>query len=417
MVIQNPATARYPSMPMALPPTAVDHVVDLEQIGPLLYELVSGVPAETGDKGDNALQTILGTVSRQANIDFRPYKASTIIRRIGRRMVATQTRTIRDYADYMQGNPQEIGELVAAFLINVTQFFRDPDAFAFLRSEILPALIETARERDHVLRMWSAGCATGEEAYSIAMLITELLGDELPEWSVKIFATDLDESAITFARNGVYPETLLKNLPDDYSERFFERLGGNQGYRIEKALRQMVIFGQQDLSRSAPFPRIDLVMCRNVLIYFTPELQDYVLNQFAFSLRSNTGYLFLGKAESVRPSLDYFQLISKQWKMYRCVGQNPSLARPQKREQRTAPVAPGPPCGSERRSASCEHDRRARPAAPAERAAAALSADRPGDRRSQLPHRHRQCDGATAAGRARYYQRAGLSARRSWHPV
>ena len=328
VVIQNPATARYPSMPMALPPTAVDHVVDLEQIGPLLYELVSGVPAETGDQGDNALQAILGTVSRQANIDFRPYKASTIIRRIGRRMVATQTRTIRDYADYMQGNPQEIGELVAAFLINVTQFFRDPDAFAFLRSEILPSLIETARERDHVLRMWSAGCATGEEAYSTAMLITELLGDELPEWSVKIFATDLDESAITFARNGVYPETLLKNLPDDYSERFFERLGGNQGYRIEKALRQMVIFGQQDLSRSAPFPRIDLVMCRNVLIYFTPELQDYVLNRFAFSLRSNTGYLFLGKAESVRPSLDYFQLISKQWKMYRCVGQNPSLARP-----------------------------------------------------------------------------------------
>ncbi len=166
-----------------------------------------------------------------------------------------------------------------------------------------------------MLRFWTAGCASGEEPYSLAMLLTDLLGAELSEWSVKIFATDLDEAAIGFARRGLYSENLLKGIPAEYCDRFFER--ADHGYRISKTLRQMVIFGQQDLSRSAPFPRIDLVLCRNVLIYFTPELQEYVLNQFAFSL-SPGGYLFLGKAETVRPTQSFYELINKRWKVYRC---------------------------------------------------------------------------------------------------
>src|SRR5207249_1289231 len=165
-------------------------------------------------------------------------------------------------------------------------------------------------------RFWAAGCATGEEAYSLAMLLTDILNVELPEWSVKIFATDLDEAAINFARRGLYSENLLKAVSAEYRERFFER--ADQGYRISKTLRQMVIFGQQDLSRSAPFPRIDLVLCRNVLIYFAPKLQDYVLSQFAFSLCPH-GFLFLGKAETVRPAQSYYELYNKQWKVYRCL--------------------------------------------------------------------------------------------------
>ena len=189
------------------------------------------------------------------------------------------------------------------------------DFIAYLKNEILPKLIAQARDRDHTLRFWAAGCATGEEPYSLAMLVTDLLGAELPEWSVKIFATDLDEAAINFAWQGLYSENLLMSMPNDYRDRFFEHV--DHGYRISKMLRQMVIFGQQDLSRSAPFPRIDLVLCRNVLIYFTPELQDYVLNQFAFSL-SPGGYLFLGKAETVRPNQVYYELVNKHWKVYRC---------------------------------------------------------------------------------------------------
>src|SRR5436305_4951559 len=219
----------------------------------------------------------------------------------------------RDTSTY----PEEVGELVKALLINVTQFFHDAEAFTYLKSEILPNLITQAREHDHVLRFWTAGCATGEEPYSLAMLLTNLLGAELPEWSIKIFATDLDEAAINFARRGVYSEALLKGVPNDYRDRFFEHI--DQGYRISKTLRQMIIFGQQDLSRSAPFPRIDLVLCRNVLIYFTPELQDTVLNQFAFSLYPD-GYLFLGKAETVRRVQTFYELVNKQGKVYRCVG-------------------------------------------------------------------------------------------------
>lgn len=231
-------------------------------------------------------------------------------------MAITHQRSMRDYVSYLQANAKEVGELVQAFLINVTQFFRDAEAFAYLRSDILPQQIARARQRDRVLRIWTAGCATGEEPYSIAMLLTDILGAELPEWSIKIFATDLDEGAINFARRGLYSDNLLKGIPQEYRERFFER--ADNGYRIAKTLRQMVIFGQQDLSKSAPFPHIDLVLCRNVLIYFTPELQDYVLNQFAFSLYPN-GYLFLGKAETVRPMQSFYELVSKHWKVYRCV--------------------------------------------------------------------------------------------------
>ena len=318
VIAQNPQTARYPSMPLALPPTVVDFEANIEHMGSLLYDLLTGVSLpRPEEKTEDVLRNILEQISRQASIDFRPYKTSTILRRIGRRMTITHNRTMPDYAEYLKRHPEEVGELVKSFLINVTQFFRDPDAFAYLKSEILPKLIARARERDRVLRFWAAGCATGEEPYSLAMLLTDLLGAELSEWSVKIFATDLDEAAINFARRGLYSENLLKGVPAEYWDRFFEH--ADHGYRISKTLRQMVIFGQQDLSRSAPFPRIDLVLCRNVLIYFTPELQEYVLNQFAFSLNPG-GYLFLGKAETVRPIQSYYEMVNKHWKVYRCTG-------------------------------------------------------------------------------------------------
>ncbi len=327
VIVQNPHTARYPSMPLALPPTVIDFEANIEQIGPLLYDLLTGVSRrQSEEKTEDLLRQILDHVSQQASIDFHQYKTSTILRRISRRMAVTHNRTMHDYARYLEDHPREVGELVKALLINVTQFFRDPEAFAYLRNEILPKLVASARKRDRVLRFWSAGCATGEEPYSLAMLLTDFMGAELPEWSIKIFGTDVDEAAINFARRGIYSETLLKGVPLEYRERFFERI--DQGYRISKQLRQMVIFGQQDLSRSAPFPRIDLVLCRNVLIYFTPELQDYVLSRFAFSLYPH-GYLFLGKAETVHPNQSYYELVNKLWKVYLCTSNAlPVAARP-----------------------------------------------------------------------------------------
>jgi two-component system CheB/CheR fusion protein len=341
VLVQNPQTARYPSMPLALPPSIIDSEADLEQIGPLLYDLLTGFSLpRTEEKTDEVLRQILVHISRQAALDFRPYKTSTILRRIGRRMVVTHNRNMRDYLEYLKQHPEEVGELVKAFLINVTQFFRDPDAFVALKNDILPQIVAHARERDRILRIWAAGCATGEEPYSLAMILTDLLGAELPEWSVKIFATDLSETAINFARRGLYAENVISGVPSAYRDRFFER--ADHGYRVTKTLRQMVIFGQQDLTRSAPFPRIDLILCRNVLIYFTPELQDYVLNQFAFSLMPG-GYLFLGKAETVRPTQTYFELVNKHWKLYRCIGSAIPTGRAQRFTEQQLPRLEGRP--------------------------------------------------------------------------
>ena len=155
---------------------------------------------------------------QQTNIDFQNYKSSTILRRIGRRMAVTHNTTIREYADYLRAHPDEVKELVKAFLINVTGFFRDPEAFNFIKKALIPELIEQGRKNDKSLRIWSAGCATGEEAYSLALLIADQLGPEFPEWNVKIFATDLAADAIDFARRGFYPANVLKDLPDDYHD-------------------------------------------------------------------------------------------------------------------------------------------------------------------------------------------------------
>ncbi len=317
VIIQNPKTAPYPSMPLSLPPTVVDHVVEMEQIGPLLYDLLRGINIPSEEKVDDPLRDILVQVSTHTNIDFRNYKASTILRRISRRVAVTHVSNLHDYSDYLRSHPEEIQELVKAFLIKVTGFFRDAEAFEFIRRSVLPELIDRARKNGHILRLWSAGCATGEEAYTMALLIADQLGPDFPEWSVKIFATDLSDDALDFARRGLYPENVLSELPDDYRGRFFERV--DAGYRISKMLRETVIFGQQDISRGVPFPRIDLVVCRNLLIYLKPELQQTVLDLFAYSLHQSNGYLFLGKAETARPTKATFEQVNKKWKIYRCL--------------------------------------------------------------------------------------------------
>jgi two-component system CheB/CheR fusion protein len=327
VIIQNPQTARFPSMPLALPPTIVDFQADVERIGPLLYNLLTGASLPPSELHDEVLRSILEYLKNRMGIDLRMYKTSVILQYIGSRMLVNNIPTMPAYLNYLKSISAEVDELVKFLLVPATQFFRDPDAFAYLKSAILPELLERARSCGprFTLRCWMAGCATGEEAYSLAMLITDQLGTELPLWSVKIFATDLNEAMISFARHGAYVEDLLKGVPPEYVKRFFERL--DHGYRIAKALRQMVVFGQHDLTRDAPFPQLDLLMCTNVLSYFTPDLQQFVLKRFAFSLFPG-GYLFLGKAETVSPPQALYECISKDWKVYRCIGNAVSSALP-----------------------------------------------------------------------------------------
>ena len=317
VIIQNPRTAPYPSMPQSLPPTVVDHVLEIEQIGPLLFDLVKGgLPMIAADKVEDPLRDLLTYVSQHTNIDFRNYKPSTIVRRISRRIAVVRVHGLRDYAEYLRKNSEETRELVKAFLINVTGFFRDRDAFEFLKDFVVPDLVARGRESGRTLRAWSAGCSTGEEAYSLAILVAEALGSELPEWNIKIFATDLDSEAVGFARRGFYPAKLLTDLPEEFRERYFEVV--EHGLRVTRSLRQMLIFGHQDLTRGIPFPRMDLVICRNLLIYLKPDLQQNILDLFAYSLHQTQGYLFLGKAETARPTKGSFELINKKWKVYRC---------------------------------------------------------------------------------------------------
>jgi len=345
IVIQNPRTARYPSMPLALPPTVVDHVVDIERMAALLKELLEhpGVP-RARESVDTAVNKVVGIVSQQSDIDFRNYKSTTLLRRIARRMTAVRVSTVEDYALYLESQPDEVGQLTSDLLINVTEFFRDRDAFLFLRNTVLPDIVERARNNGRQLRFWSAGCSTGEEAYSLVISLADLLGAELAQWSVRVFATDVDEQAVAYARRGLYPENVLGAISEAQRSQFFEK--ADHGYRINKTLRQMVIFGSQDIGHGIPFPRIDLVLCRNLLIYFKPERQNEVLDVFAYALAPSQGYLFLGKAETVRPSKAAFEEVNKRYRVYRCISPPAgglAAARPKTVLPRTPSVEGEPP--------------------------------------------------------------------------
>ena len=318
VIIQNPATATYPSMPQSLAPTAVDFIANVEEIGQLLYDLLTGASAVTQASETKLLRTFLNHVHEFSGLDFTPYKPATILRRLKRRMVATNSPSLEAYLRYLERQPEEYQHLISTFLIKVTEFFRDRELFETLRREILPQLIEHARNGSKDLRIWSAGCATGEEAYSIAVLIADALGEELPQFTVRIFATDLDAQAIAFARRGIYSRAALASAPQDLVDRYFSQLDSD--FEVQKRVRSMVVFGQHDLGRRAPFPHMDLVLCRNVLIYFASDLQKRVLQLFAYSLR-NSGVLVLGKAETTSPLPEFFTPINSLLHIYRRHGE------------------------------------------------------------------------------------------------
>ena len=343
VIIQNPRTANFPSMPLALAPTLVDMVADAGAIGPLLYDLLTGVYAPVGPADDRQLRVLLSEVQNRTEIDFTRYKPATIRRRLERRLVATGMRTLTDYKSMLEVQPEEFDRLVNAFLIKVTEFFRDPDLFAYLRTTVIPALVTRARAHGHELRFWSAGCATGEEAYSLAMLVAEALGDELDHFSIRIFATDLDHEAIEFGRRAIYPTAALADIPPELVARFCKERDGM--YELTKAVRGLVVFGEHDLGQRSPFPRIDLCLCRNVLIYFTAELQQRVLELFVFALRDGA-YLVLGKAETTGPLPAYFTTAEPALKVYRRQGErmllpvSPGRASPTTARREHSTVAP-----------------------------------------------------------------------------
>lgn len=318
VVIQDPRTASFPSMPLSLAPTTVDIVLPIKEIGPALHSLTNGGSISPLANRDMELRGFMEHVRERIGIDFSSYKTPTMERRLQRRLIATGMNSLEEYVRYLESRPEEYQRLISTFLVKVTEFFRDSDVFNYLRDQVLPGLIQAAKAQGNMLRAWSAGCATGEEAYSLAILIVEMLGSDLDRYTVRIFATDLDVDAIAFARRGVYPASALTGLAPELVDRHFTEANGE--YTVKKQVRSLIIFGPHDLGQRPPFPSIDLVLCRNVLIYFTPELQRRALQIFGFALRTG-GTLVLGKAETTNPLPEYFALEEPRLRVYRRYGE------------------------------------------------------------------------------------------------
>ncbi len=322
VVIENPATAMFPSMPRSIPPSLVDATADLDAIGAVLTDLLAaGGAAPDGPEGQE-FAALLDRIRERSGIDFSTYKPATINRRLRGRMGATGHATLAGYAKQLETDPEEYARLISSLLIKVTEFFRDPKVFQYLRDNALPAIIEDARQDGRQLRVWSAGCATGEEAYSLAITVAEAIGDDDGPVDVRVFATDIDRDAIAFARRGMYPPTALQNVTASLRARYFTKTDG--GYEVVKSLRSRMIFGEHDLGARAPFPRIDLILCRNVLIYFNLPMQRAALETFSFSLRDD-GRLVLGPSETVAAMPGGFVEDNARMRVYRRTPGTPSV--------------------------------------------------------------------------------------------
>jgi two-component system CheB/CheR fusion protein len=313
VLVQDPETAAFPSMPRAPDPPLVDASAPLERLGAMIAGMLAESARDVG-AAEPDLTPLLDRLRERRGIDFSSYKAPTIRRRLRRRMIASGVDSISAYLKYLETHPEEEQRLVADFLIKVTRFFRDPPLFDTLRTSILPDLVATATAEGRDLRLWSAGCATGEEAYSLAVLLAGFLSDRPDASRVRIFATDLDESALSFARRGVYPASALNGVPDELIARYFVERDG--AFEAAKQIRNMIVFGSHDLGQRPPFPHMDLILCRNVLIYFTPDLQRRALDIFAYSLRDG-GFLVLGKSETPRPLEQSFAPVDRRLRIYR----------------------------------------------------------------------------------------------------
>jgi two-component system CheB/CheR fusion protein len=264
---------------------------------------------------DPDFEALLVYLKESRGFDFTGYKRSSLIRRVNRRMTQVAVTDYPDYLDYLQVHPDEFTALFNTILINVTGFFRDPDAWDFLQAEIIEELV-AGRPADAPIRVWSAGCASGEEAYTLAIVLAEKLGLDAFRDRVKIYATDVDEEQLTEARQATYSEQALQAVPPELAEKYFEPAGGRFTFR--KDLRRSVIFGRNDLVQDAPISRIDLLSCRNTLMYFNAETQTKILSRFHFAL-ADGGILLLGKAEMLLSHGSIFTPVDLKRRIFRRV--------------------------------------------------------------------------------------------------
>jgi two-component system CheB/CheR fusion protein len=281
---------------------------------------------------EGTLKTLLQELAEQRNFDFRGYKKTTLERRFRRRMFQLCLGGYAEYGEYIRAHPDEVTDLLNTLLINVTEFFRDPPAWEILRHEILPPLLKQIKP-GHSFRAWSAGCASGEEPYSIAILLAEYFGHRMQDYDVKIYATDIDEEALNTARRGEYSPEAVKQVRPEWREKYFH---GKDSLRVNRELRRLVIFGRSNLGQDAPISHVNLLVCRNVLIYFDSDLQKQILKRLHYALDPD-GVLFLGKSESQLANSQQFQRINSRWRIFQRSTSTPLLDdRPEPRQERAA---------------------------------------------------------------------------------
>ncbi len=321
-------SAKYFDMPgHAIASGAVDHVLTMPALAKALFRLgrhgqSAARPNRALAKNEDAasafpeagddLSKIFFLLKHQLGVDFSKYKQSTLARRIARRMILHQVEKLPEYVKLLRTEPDEVEGLFSDILISVTGFFRDQQAFQTLKRKVIPRILH-GKTAESEIRVWVPGCATGEEAYSIAVCFMEALGEAYPPHKLQIFATDLSETILAKARQGIYPENIASQVSPQRLRRFFAKVNG--GYQINRAVRDVCTFARQNLCEDPPFSHIDLISCRNVLIYLGPELQKKCVPLFHYALNP-AGYLMLGTSETIGGFADLFSLIDKQGKIY-----------------------------------------------------------------------------------------------------
>ena len=320
-MVQDPDSAKYDGMPRSAVATGVvDFILPVEKLPEQLVKYVRApyisVPEKiktADEKFANHVQKIFALIRRATGHDLSHYKQTTIRRRIERRMAVHQIEKISSYVRYLQKSAAEVDILFKDMLIGVTNFFRDPEAFKVLKEQVLPGMLE-AKMPDATIRVWIVGCSTGEEAYSTAILFTEAMDMLRQHYNVQIFASDIDEEAIETARLGVYPDSIAADVSEIRLRQFFVKEGNT--YTVKKQIREMIVFAVQNVIKDPPFSKIDLVSCRNLLIYMDAQLQKKVLPLCHYTLNTD-GIMFLGTSESIGEFTDLFEPIDSKWKIFK----------------------------------------------------------------------------------------------------
>ncbi|MBO9154980.1 chemotaxis protein CheB [Chitinophaga sp. GCM10012297] len=316
VIARDPATSKFPGMPSnAIVTGTVDYILEPSAMPEAIENYVQHQREEEAgiQDNENMIIPIVDYIKEQLPLDFSNYKLTTLLRRTKRRAASANFDTLENYYNFLRTNPAEVATLAKDFLISVTAFFRDREAFDIIGKDIVPDLLSKL-EPGEELKLWIAGCATGEEVYSIAILIKEQLIGPYKDVPVKIFATDLDSAALLYAGKGLYHWSSVKDIPAERLQQYF--IKENESYRISPVIRHMVIFAQHDLASNPPYCNMHFISCRNLLIYMTPFLQKKIFSMLLFGLKFN-GYLFLGASENPASIIDHLDVISKKWKLYK----------------------------------------------------------------------------------------------------